>query len=289
VELEHDFTVPASVEETWAAFNDPEQVAPCFPGATLLSVEGDKFTGSAKIKLGPIALQYNGVGTYVERDASAHRAVIEARGKDKRGNGTANATVTAQMSPDAEGTAVHVTTDLAVTGKPAQFGRGVMQDVSDKLLGQFVACLKTTLGAQQAAGQSGQSSAPDPKPSPADPQPSAADLHSAAEPQHPAVDGKPVLVEAVADPISQGSPVTAPTGGATNGEPAPATQAPPYGQAAAPTLRKVPPAPEVDVEINLLSTVGRVLLTRVAARALGPVALGVGVAVGYLLGRRARR
>jgi carbon monoxide dehydrogenase subunit G len=294
VELEHDFTVPASVEETWAAFNDPEQVAPCFPGATLLSVEGDKFTGSAKIKLGPIALQYNGVGTYVERDASAHRAVIEARGKDKRGNGTANATVTAQMSPDAEGTAVHVTTDLAVTGKPAQFGRGVMQDVSDKLLGQFVACLKTTLGAQQAAGQSGQSSAADPKPSAADLHAaatlqSAADLHSAAEAQHSAVDAKPVLVETVADPISEDSPVTAPSVGATNGEPAYRTHAPPYGQAAAPTLRKVPPAPEVDVEINLLSTVGRVLLTRVAARALGPVALGVGVAVGYLLGRRARR
>jgi carbon monoxide dehydrogenase subunit G len=295
VELEHDFTVPASVEETWAAFNDPEQVAPCFPGATLLSVEGDKFTGSAKIKLGPIALQYNGVGTYVERDASAHRAVIEARGKDKRGNGTANATVTAQMSPDAEGTAVHVTTDLAVTGKPAQFGRGVMQDVSDKLLGQFVACLKTTLGAQQAAGQSGQSSAADPKPSradpkpsPADPQPSAAGLRSATEPQQSPVDAKPVLVEEVADPISEDSPVTAPYGGATNGEPAPRTQASSYKQAASPTLRKVPPAPEVDVEINLLSTVGRVLLTRVAARALGPVALGVGVAVGYLLGRRAR-
>ena len=146
MELEHQFTVPASVEVTWAAFNDPGRVAPCFPGATLISVEGDEFTGSAKIKLGPIALQYNGTGRYVERDESAHRAVIEAKGKDKRGNGTANATVTAQLSAAGDATSVHVTTDLAVTGKPAQFGRGVMQDVSDKLLEQFVTCLQATLG-----------------------------------------------------------------------------------------------------------------------------------------------
>ena len=98
MELEHQFTVPASVEETWAAFNDPEVVAPCFPGATLISVDGDQFTGSAKIKLGPIAMQYNGTGTYVQRDEQARRAVIEAMGRDKRGNGTANATVTAQLN-----------------------------------------------------------------------------------------------------------------------------------------------------------------------------------------------
>ena len=170
MELEHDFTVPASVEETWAAFNDPERVAPCFPGATLISVDGDEFTGSAKIKLGPIALQYNGTGRYVERDESAYRAVIEAKGKDKRGNGTANATVTAQLRPDGEGTAVHVTTDLAVTGKPAQFGRGVMQDVSDKLLGQFVACLQATLGAPEApeAAQVSAADAQSTQPAPVD-------------------------------------------------------------------------------------------------------------------------
>jgi carbon monoxide dehydrogenase subunit G len=81
MELDHNFTVPASVEQTWAVFNDPERVAPCFPGATLTSVNGDEFTGSAKIKLGPIAMQYNGVGTYVERDESAHRAVIGPRAR----------------------------------------------------------------------------------------------------------------------------------------------------------------------------------------------------------------
>lgn len=217
MDLEHHFTVQASVDQTWTALNDPEQVAPCFPGATLTGVQGDKFTGSAKIRLGPIALQYNGVGTYVERDESARRVVIEARGKDKRGNGTANATITAQLSSGVGGTAVHVSTDLAITGKPAQFGRGVMQDVSDKLLWQFVACLQTKLGAPEAT-------------------------------QVPAAKA------------------------------APRTQAPAYREA-------LHSAPAAEVELNLLSTIGPVLLRRYATPVLGIVAL-IG---GYLLGRRARR
>ena len=143
MELTHTFTVPASLEEAWAAFNDVESVATCFPGASVTSVEGDSFTGSAKVKLGPISLVYSGSGTFVEKDEGAHRMVIEAKGKDKRGNGTAGATVTATMTAAADGTEVTVLTDLSITGKPAQFGRGVMQDVSDKLLGQFVACLES--------------------------------------------------------------------------------------------------------------------------------------------------
>ena len=146
MELVHRFTVPASIEVTWAAFNDLEGVAPCFPGATLASVEGDDFTGSVKVKLGPIAMLYNGTGSFVERNEANHRAVIEAKGKDKRGNGTAGATVVAQLTPDGTGTAVEVTTDLSITGKPAQFGRGVIQDVSDKLLGIFVDCIAAKLG-----------------------------------------------------------------------------------------------------------------------------------------------
>lgn len=151
MELSHKFTVPASVDETWAAFNDLERIAPCFPGATLSSVEGDEFKGSVKVKLGPISLQYNGTGQFIERDESAHRAVIEAKGKDRRGNGTASATVTARMTAGGDGTEVEVDTDLAITGKPAQFGRGVIQDVSDKLLGQFVDCIAGKLGQTDAA------------------------------------------------------------------------------------------------------------------------------------------
>lgn len=91
MKLEHKFVVPAPVEQTWAAFNDLERVVPCFPGATLTAYEGDDFTGSCKVKLGPVSLQYSGTGTFVERDEAGHHAVIEAKGKDRRGNGTASA------------------------------------------------------------------------------------------------------------------------------------------------------------------------------------------------------
>ena len=146
MDLRHEFTVPASIDQTWSAFNDIESVAVCFPGAKVTAVEGDTFTGTVKVKLGPIALIYNGTGTFVEKDESAHRMVIDAKGKDKRGNGTAGAHVTATMTEQGTSTHVEVLTDLNITGKPAQFGRGVMEDVSNKLLGQFTACLEQKVG-----------------------------------------------------------------------------------------------------------------------------------------------
>lgn len=157
MELSHSFSVPVPVEVAWDVFNDLERVAPCFPGAALTSYDGETFGGLVKIKLGPISMQYTGTGTFVERDVAARRAVIEAKGKDKRGNGTAAARVTARLvATGHDSTEVKVDTTLTITGKPAQFGRGVMQDVSDKLLGQFADCLETTLGT--TAGNS----APDP-------------------------------------------------------------------------------------------------------------------------------
>ena len=145
MELSHQFTVPIEVEETWAHFNDIASVAECFPGAQVTEADESSFSGSVKVKLGPIALLYNGSGTFIEKDEAAHRFVVDAKGKDKRGNGTAGATVTVTMTDAGGATDVSVDTDLAITGKPAQFGRGVMQDVSDKLLGQFVACLEQRL------------------------------------------------------------------------------------------------------------------------------------------------
>ncbi len=167
MELRHEFTVPATLEETWDAFNDIESVAECFPGATVSSVEGDSFVGSCKVKLGPIALVYNGSGTFVEKDESARRMVIDAKGKDKRGNGTAGAQVTASMTQEGTSTRVEVLTDLNITGKPAQFGRGVMQDVSDKLLGQFTACLEQKVGDSSAANAAAAAAAAEPAPDPA--------------------------------------------------------------------------------------------------------------------------
>jgi uncharacterized protein len=163
MELTHRFHVPTGVEETWAAFEDIASVAECFPGATVTAHDGDTFEGTCKVKLGPIALLYQGSGTFVEKDESAHRFVVDAKGKDKRGNGTAGAKVTLEMAEAAAaGTDVAVFTDLSITGKPAQFGRGVMQDVSDKLLGQFVTCLEHRLGAdEEPAAPAPQAEAPE--------------------------------------------------------------------------------------------------------------------------------
>lgn len=198
MELSHRFTVPIGVEETWAHFNDIASVAECFPGAQVTEADAESFSGSVKVKLGPIALQYNGSGTFVENDAEAHRFVVDAKGKDKRGNGTAGAKVTVTMSDAGGSTDVSVETDLAITGKPAQFGRGVMQDVSDKLLGQFVSCLEQRLAApesepsaQPAAGVDapsattpGPAAAPPPPlpPSPPPREPEALDLGSTVLP-----------------------------------------------------------------------------------------------------------
>jgi len=141
MKLEQNFTVPVPVEQAWEVLLDLHRVAPCMPGATLTSVEGDEFTGNVKVKLGPIMLTYNGKGRLVERDEAARRVVIEASGRDTRSAGTAAATVTAQLVGEGDQTRVDVLTDLSITGKPAQFGRSMISDVSTKLLGQFADCL----------------------------------------------------------------------------------------------------------------------------------------------------
>ena len=157
MELQHSFSVPVDVDRAWAVLVDIEQVAPCMPGAALDTVDGDNFTGSVKVRLGPIGLTYKGKARFVEKDETAHRAVIDAQGKDARGNGTAAATVTATLHPQDDGTRVEVTTDLAITGKPAQFGRGVMVDVGNKLIGQFADCLARQLSGPSDAATSAES------------------------------------------------------------------------------------------------------------------------------------
>lgn len=148
MELTHGFSVPVDVDTAWEVLRDIERIAPCMPGATIESVDGEDFTGRVKVKVGPMQITYRGEASFVEVDDTAHRAVIDARGRETRGSGTANATITAHLATEAEGTRVEVVTDLAVTGKPAQFGRGVMADVGEKLIGQFADCL-----AEQLAGE----------------------------------------------------------------------------------------------------------------------------------------
>jgi uncharacterized protein len=252
MELTHDFTVPASVDDAWATFMDLERVGSCFPGAVVTSVDESGFAGTVKVKLGPIALQYAGTGEFLERDDAAHRAVIEAKGKDKRGNGTAGATVTVQLAPSGEGTRIDVTTDLSITGKPAQFGRGVMQDVSDKLLQQFVACIERQFAAPEAE------TAPDAG------APAAAPAAGAAT--------------AAGSSASTGSAAGTAGSSASAGLTASATSAP----AAARPLRPAP-APAADDSIDLGATVLPVLVKSYAPYAVAALA---GLVLGWLIGRR---
>ncbi|MCE0761599.1 SRPBCC family protein [Pseudonocardia kujensis] len=146
MQLENKFTIAAPIADAWAALNNPETVAPCFPGATLTEYTGDSFTGTVKVKLGPISLTYKGKGTYIERDDANHKVVIDATGRDSRGNGTAAAKVTGTMKADGpDKTEVTMVTDMTITGRPAQFGRGVISDVADKIIGQFSSCLADKL------------------------------------------------------------------------------------------------------------------------------------------------
>jgi carbon monoxide dehydrogenase subunit G len=158
VQLEHEFTVPASLDEVWKAVVDPERVAPCMPGATLKEVEGDSFKGTVKVKLGPISLLYKGSGEFLEKDEAAHKVVIKASGKDARGAGTAAATVTVTLTGNGDSTHGSVSTDLQVTGKPAQFGRGMISEVGGKILDTFATSLADRLGSPEPAASGGSGS-----------------------------------------------------------------------------------------------------------------------------------
>ena len=177
--LDHEFTVPAPIGEVWQAVVDPERVAPCMPGATLTKVEGDKFSGTVKVKLGPISLLYKGNGEFLEKDDAGHKVTIKASGKDSRGAGTAAATVTLTLTEADGGTHGTVSTDLSITGKPAQFGRGLISEVGGKILDTFAGCLSGKLA---PAAEPAPSTAPSPAPEPtATPEPAVKPAPTTAE------------------------------------------------------------------------------------------------------------
>ena len=149
MELENSFTVPADVDTAWKTLLDVEAIAPCMPGATLDSVNGDEFSGKVKVKLGPVSMVYGGEAKFLSKDEATHTAVIEGTGKESRGTGTAQANVTVALTAEgATSTRVNVTTDLMITGKAAQFGKGVMQDVAGRLVGQFASNLEGVIASR---------------------------------------------------------------------------------------------------------------------------------------------
>lgn len=142
MELTDEFTIALPVDEAWALLTDLERIAPCMPGAELQEIVGDEHRGSVKVKVGPITDRYQGVASIREADEAGRRAVIRAEGRDTRGQGNAAATITVDLAEDGDQTRVGVHTDLSISGKVAQFGRGVLADVSRKLMTQFVQCLE---------------------------------------------------------------------------------------------------------------------------------------------------
>ena len=157
MELDNSFTVPVPPDQAWDALLDVKRIAPCMPGATVEEVDGDVVTGRIKVKVGPVSLTYRGTAKFIERDPEAHVMVMEAAGKETRGAGTASATVRASLAPEASGSGTQVTmhTTMNVTGRPAQFGRGVMVEVGGKLVDQFATNLSHLIAGDTQTAESG--------------------------------------------------------------------------------------------------------------------------------------
>ncbi len=153
IEMDNSFTVPVPPEQAWDVLLDVERIAPCMPGASVTSVDGDEINGQVKVKLGPLSLSYKGTAKFIDKDQAGHAITLEASGKETRGAGTASANVQATLkSGDASGTTlVAIHTSLSVTGKPAQFGRSLLPEVSGKLIDQFAANLEAMINADSAA------------------------------------------------------------------------------------------------------------------------------------------
>jgi carbon monoxide dehydrogenase subunit G len=227
MELTNEFHVNVPVQRAWAVLTDIETIAPCMPGAALEEIEGDEYRGGVKIKVGPITAQYKGKATFLSKDDVNHVAVLKAEGRDTKGQGNASATITATLKAAGDGTDVVVSTDLTITGKVAQFGRGVLADVSSKILGQFVSCLEHDVlvtpeeTATSIAGASAASDSATVKPAP---------------------------------PAPAAAPATSNGSGSGNGNGS--------GEAAKPTVRKIDYKPTEPVD--LLGTAGAPVVKRAA-------------------------
>jgi carbon monoxide dehydrogenase subunit G len=241
--LDHEFQVPVSAAQAWPILLDIDRIAPCMPGATITKVDGDDFEGTVKVKVGPITVTYGGTASFLEKDESQRIAVIEARGKETRGSGTATARVTAQLFDQGDTSRVAVTTDLSITGKPAQFGRGVMVDVGNKLLNRFADCLAKELGSDAVAA---------PAPAPEGAPPASEQAGVPAESQAASVNGSA--------PVTAPAEVSAAAPGGTGTPSAPSTPAPAPVAAAAPVREAVRPEAE---PIDLLDAAGGAVAKRV--------------------------
>ncbi|HYB14188.1 MAG TPA: SRPBCC family protein [Streptosporangiaceae bacterium] len=248
MELDNDFTVPVPPDQAWDVLLDVQRIAPCMPGATVDEVDGDVVTGRIKVKVGPVSLTYRGTAKFTERDPDAHMVVVEASGKETRGSGTASATVRASLAPAGTGTQVTMHTTMNVTGRPAQFGRGVIVEVGGKLVEQFAQNLAHLIAGDTAV--------------PADAGVSDAGV-SAASVSDASVDGADVRTGAGAAEPGTGAPQAA--GGET--------------AVHVSTTTAPPPAPSNEESLNLVKLVGPAILKRlipvIAATAIALLSLRI--------------
>ena len=273
MELSNEFVVPLGVDEAWGLLTDVERIAPCMPGAELTEIEGDEYRGVVKVKVGPITAQYKGKATFVEKDDTAHKAVLRAEGRDTRGQGNANATITATLVSEGSGTRVKVVTDLAITGRAAQFGRGVMADVSTKLLGQFVSCLeKNVLGA--AAPAPAAASAPEAEVVKAATEEAPAEVGASREGASASAGAPAQSGPQTREPAAAGDAALAGGASGTNGKSS-GSAATVSGGPRAVVSRPAEP-------VDLLGTAGSPVIKRVLPALVGAL-------VAFILGRRLRR
>ena len=281
MELDHSFTVPVPPDQAWDVLLDVQKIAPCMPGAQVDSVEGDDVAGRMKVKVGPVSLTYKGMASFKDRDAAERSILVEASGKEMRGAGTASATVRAALSPENgsgdESTLVTMHTTLNVTGRPAQFGRGVIAEVGSRLIDKFADNLAQQLGGGSAA-EAPVASATVPAAS--------APAAAAATAGAPAV-APPSAAEEAGTGAAAGAGETPSTGEAPAAPPAAATRVPVRSTAAPQaTVRTAPEpatatepepatAPDQEDSLNLLSLVGPVIVKRLAPVVGAVVAAGL--------------
>ncbi|MGW4681249.1 SRPBCC family protein [Micromonospora taraxaci] len=273
MKISNEFAVAVPIEQAWSVLTDLEGLAPCLPGAQLTGVDGDVYRGRVRVKVGPVISEFAGTAQFVEKDDAAYRGVIDAKGRDARSTGNASALVTAQLRPDGDRTLVSVDTDLKISGKLAQFGSGMIKEVSSTLLAQFVANLEAKLAAEQ--------------PTAAPPTP-----HTDPEPVAPKVD-------APSDPAASATAIVTTPGTAAVApspvEPPPVPPSPLSSSAAAPSpvtpsvvgpsadTARATPAAEPEA-LDLLSIAGGSVTKRLVPALVGLVA--VGAVIVWLVARR---
>jgi carbon monoxide dehydrogenase subunit G len=271
MELDNSFTVPVSPDRAWDVLLDVERIAPCMPGATIEEFDGEVVTGRIKVKVGPVSLTYRGTAKFIERDPGNQVVVVEASGKETRGAGTASATVRASLEPESsgEGTRVSMHTTMNVTGRPAQFGRGVIVEVGGKLVEKFAENLAQQISGGSGAAQDGTAGG-------------VAASGTAAGEGSGTQDASPAQVAGTAQVADAAEPGSGLAGsglaGSAHAEPATAT---PTAVTPTATAAPAPPAPQAEDSINLVRLVAPAILKRVI-----PVAAAVAAIA--LLGRRFR-